>query len=69
MKESLLTNRLLMAQGAIALFEKNIKDALIIAREHDKVRSTTDDQEQELQSDLEDYGLLVGESSQKELFF
>ncbi len=36
-----------MAQGAIALFEKNIKDALIIAREYDRVRSTTDDKEQE----------------------
>ncbi len=48
-KSSLLVNRLLMAQGAIALFEKNIKDALTLAREYDKVRSTseTGDQEQE----------------------
>jgi len=44
-----------MAQGAIALFEKNISDALIIAREYDKVRSTseTDDQDQQLLMDLE----------------
>jgi len=46
-KVSLLTNRLLMAQGAIALLVKNLDDALIISKEYDKVRSTTDDQEQE----------------------
>jgi len=36
-KNSLLTNRLLMAQGAIALFEKNIAEALTLSRDCVKV--------------------------------
>jgi len=60
-KRSLLTNRLLMAQGAIALFEKNIKDALIIAAEYDKVGSITDDQEQELPLGYEGFNKLKRE--------
>jgi len=36
-----------MAQGAMALLGKNIDDALILAKEYDKVRNITDDQEQE----------------------
>ncbi len=62
-KHSLLTNRLLMAQGAISLFEKNIKDALIISREYDKVRSTseTGDQEQEQIPMFDESGLVIEE--------
>ncbi len=62
MKDSLLVKRLSMAQGAIALLDKNLTEGLILAREYDKKRSVTaDDQEQELpQGELEFYGDLLG---------
>ncbi len=44
---SLLTNRLLMAQGAIALLQKNLDEALTMSSLNDKVGSITDDKEQE----------------------
>jgi len=46
-----------MAQGAIAMLDKQLIDALIISREYDRVRSTTDDQEQERCEDLDQYDL------------
>ncbi len=54
-KRSLLINRISMAQGAIALLDKNLKEALTLAEKSDKVCSITDDQEQERQSDLFSY--------------
>jgi len=45
-KHSLLTNRLLMAQGAIALLLKNIDEALNLSIEHDKVHHETGDKGQ-----------------------
>ncbi len=55
-KRSLLVNRLLMAQGAIALFEKNLKDALILAEEYDKVHHETGDKGQrDLPFEYSDY--------------
>ncbi len=45
-KRSLLVNRLLMAKGAIALLEKNLIDALILAEEYDKLRHETGDKGQ-----------------------
>ena len=45
-----------MAQGAIALFEKNIEDALTIAKEYDKVKFSTSDQECQ---DADDYSSML----------
>ncbi len=46
-KHSLLTNRLLMAQGAIALLQKNVEEALTLAQGCVKVEvNETGDQEQ-----------------------
>ncbi len=39
-KHSLLTNRLLMAQGAIALLQKNIDLSLTYSKEYDRMQDT-----------------------------
>ncbi len=44
---TLLIDRLLMAQGAIALLEKNLSQALTILQTNDRLRKEADDQEQE----------------------
>ena len=54
---SLLTDRLLMAQGAIALLQKNVDEALTLAKKYDKVRINTSDQEQESLDLYETYAL------------
>jgi len=59
----LMTNRLLMAQGQVALLDKQIANVLTMLKECDKVSSITDAQEQEqvLAESWEVYSL--GESS------
>jgi len=50
-----------MAQGAIALLQKNLDEALTLADEYVKVGSITDDKEQGLQSDLLSYDEIFNE--------
>ena len=54
-EHSLLVNRLLMAQGAIALIDKNLNEALTLARHCDIVSDITESGDQE-QGTLELYG-------------
>ncbi len=49
MARGLLENRLLMCQGQLALFDKNLSEALTIVQECDKKEFKPADQEQELQ--------------------
>ncbi len=52
-KHSLLTNRLLMAQGAIALLQKNVDAALNMSVDYDIVRNIeAGDQEDQAQTEL-----------------
>jgi len=62
-KDSLLVNRVKMAQGAISLLDKNLKEALILATEYDKLRSVSEagDQDQDLVTERE-YFDMFGES-------
>ena len=62
---TLLTNRLLMAQGGLALLDKNLQNALTLCEKCVNVSSITDAQEQEqnLGHDSEQYELLLKKSS------
>ncbi len=66
--QNIMTNRLKMVRLAHhsnnePLFEKNMQECLTMANSSAKVRSITDDQEQELQGDLFQYDLLCKRSA------